>query len=311
MLSKLRGEIYLFLGALFFAFNGIIAKIVLIDGPSAWRLTQIRTGGAFVLLFIFYMTFRRHELKATRSEIPWLIAFGVVGVALVQAFYFVAIERMYVGVALLIEFTAPIWILLFLRFVLKRHVPSGLWYAIILSFSGLLMITQIWNGLSLDQLGLLAAFVDALSLAAYFLIGDKLGRTKSSGAITTWGFGVTSLLLLFVLPVWSFPTEIFTKDVNLLGRFEGYSLPGWLLLLWIVTMGTVVPYLLVIGGLKILSASTASVFGMIEPVLAGIFAWWWLSESLNLIQLVGCVVVIFGIFIADRTRSKAEAKNER
>jgi len=57
-------------------------------------------------------------------------------------------------------------------------------------------------------------------------------------------------------------------------------------------MGTVLPYLCVVSGLKILSASTASIFGMIEPVLAGMFAWWWLNESLNAIQLLGCVVVI-------------------
>jgi len=113
VLLKLRGEIYLLSGALLFSFNGIISKIVLVDGLSAWRLTQIRTGGAFVILFAIYFTFRRSELKTNRRELPWLIAFGVVGVALVQAFYFVAIERLYVGVALLIEFTAPIWILLF------------------------------------------------------------------------------------------------------------------------------------------------------------------------------------------------------
>ena len=107
MLSKLRGEIYLLSGALLFSFNGIISKIVLVDGLSAWRLTQIRTGGAFVILFAIYFTFRRSELKTNKKELPWLIAFGVVGVALVQAFYFVAIERLYVGVALLIEFTAP------------------------------------------------------------------------------------------------------------------------------------------------------------------------------------------------------------
>jgi drug/metabolite transporter (DMT)-like permease len=305
VLTKLRGEIYLFFGALFFAFNGIISKIVLIDGPSAWRLTQIRTGGAFVLLLLFHLLFKRHELKATKSELPWLLAFGVIGVAFVQAFYFVAIERMYVGVALLIEFTAPIWILIFLRFVLKKQVPNTFWYAILLSFSGLLMITQIWNGLSLDRLGLIAALVDALSLAGYFLIGDRLGKTKSSGAITTWGFGVTTALLAIALPLWSFPTEIFTKNMKLLGRFDGYTLPGWVLILWIVTMGTVLPYLCVVSGLKILSASTASIFGMIEPVLAGMFAWWWLNESLNAIQLLGCVVVIVGIAIADHARQQA------
>jgi drug/metabolite transporter (DMT)-like permease len=305
MFTKFRGEIYLFFGAFLFAFNGIISKIVLIDGLSAWRLTQIRCGGAFLILFAVYFTLRRHELKATRSELPWLIAFGAIGVTFVQAFYFVAIERMYVGVALLIEFTAPIWILIFLKFVLKKHVPTGLWYAILLAFGGLLMITQIWNGLTLDQIGLLAAFIDAFALAGYFLIGDRLGKTKTSAAITTWGFGIASLMMLFVLPIWKFPTDVFTKEMELLGRFSDLTLPGWSLILWIVVMGTIAPYIFVISGLKILSASTASVFGMIEPVMAGIFAWWWLSESLNGIQLIGCVGVIVGIFIADRTRAKA------
>jgi len=214
---------------------------------------------------------------------------------------------MYVGVALLIEFTAPIWILLFLKFVLKKNVPISLWYAILLSFSGLLMITQIWNGLSLDRIGLIAAFIDALALAGYFLIGDRLGKTKSSAAITTWGFGVASAMLLFVLPVWNYPTEVFTKDMELLGRFNDFTLPGWVLILWIVVMGTIAPYLFVVSGLKLLSAANASVFGMIEPVIAGVFAWWWLSESLNGIQMMGCVVVIVGIFIADKARSKAGA----
>ncbi len=305
MLTKLRGEIYLFFGAFLFAFNGIISKIVLIDGLSAWRLTQIRCGGAFIILFSVFMLFKRSELKATRSELPWLIAFGAVGVTFVQAFYFVAIERMYVGVALLIEFTAPIWILLFLRFVLKKHVPNSLWYAILLSFSGLLMITQIWDGLSLDQIGLIAAFIDAFALAGYFLIGDRLGKTKSSAAITTWGFGIATAMMFFVLPAWRFPTDVFTKEMELLGRFSEYTLPGWALILWIVVMGTIAPYMFVVSGLKILSASTASVFGMIEPVMAGMFAWRWMSESLNGIQLIGCVVVIVGIFIADRARTKA------
>ncbi|NDE36766.1 MAG: EamA family transporter, partial [Actinobacteria bacterium] len=219
MLSKLRGELYLLSGALLFSFNGIVSKIVLVDGLSAWRLTQIRTGGAFVILFAIYFTFRRSELKTNKKELPWLIAFGVVGVALVQAFYFVAIERLYVGVALLIEFTAPIWILLFLRFVLKKHVPNSLWYAILLSFTGLLLITQVWSGISLDKIGLIAALLDAFALAGYFLIGDRLGKTKTSAAISVWGFGVSSALLFFVLPAWQFPVEIFTKDMELLGRF--------------------------------------------------------------------------------------------
>jgi drug/metabolite transporter (DMT)-like permease len=184
-------------------------------------------------------------------------------------------------------------------------VPNGLWYAIVLALAGLLMITQIWNGLTRDRIGVLAAFLDAFALAGYVLIGDHLSKTKSSGAISVWGFGFAAVGLMIFFPIWDYPVEALQKDMNLLGVFDGYTLPGWLLVLWIVVMGTIAPYLFVLAGLKILSASTASVFGMIEPVLAGMIAWWWLSESLNGIQLIGCVVVIVGIAIADRARQHA------
>jgi len=160
MLEKLRGEIYLILGATLFAFNGVVAKVVLAEGLSPWRLTQARSGGAFLILIIFFLLFKRHELRATRQEIPWLIAFGVVAVVLVQALYFVAIGRIYLGTALLIEFTAPIWILLFMRFILKKQVDRLLWLALALAFSGLMVVTQVWKGLTLDGIGLLAAFLD-------------------------------------------------------------------------------------------------------------------------------------------------------
>jgi drug/metabolite transporter (DMT)-like permease len=76
-----------------------------------------------------------------------------------------------------------------------------------------------------------------------------------------------------------------------------------MLILWIIVMGTIVPYLFVISGLRLLSASTSSVIGMLEPVFAGIFAWMWLQQSWNGIQLIGAAVVLVGIYIADRARS--------
>ena len=81
---------------------------------------------------------------------------------------------------------------------------------------------------------------------------------------------------------------------------------GWVLLLWVIIPGTIVPYLLVLTGLKELSASTSSVIGMLEPVFAGIVAWIWIGESWTFIQLLGGAIVIAGIFIADRARSKVK-----
>jgi drug/metabolite transporter (DMT)-like permease len=305
MLEKLRGEIYLILGATLFAFNGVVAKVVLAEGLSPWRLTQARSGGAFLILIIFFLLFKRHELRATRQEIPWLIAFGVVAVVLVQALYFVAIGRIYLGTALLVEFTAPIWILLFMRFILKKQVDRLLWLALALAFSGLMVVTQVWKGLTLDGIGLLAAFLDSIALAGYFLIAEKLGKTKTGAVMTVWGFGIGTLIMAFMMPLWSFPTEYFTISMQLPGFLDQYSLPGWMLIAWVVVFGTLLPYLFVIAGLRILSASTASIIGILEPVLASLFAWWFLSEVLNNIQLAGAIVVVVGIYLANRARDRS------
>ena len=80
--------------------------------------------------------------------------------------------------------------------------------------------------------------------------------------MTVWGFGIASILMAIAMPLWSYPTEYFTMDMQLPGWLDQYSLPGWALILWIIILGTLAPYLFVIGGLRILSASTASVIGI-------------------------------------------------
>ena len=311
MLKSLRAEAFLVFGAAAFAFNGVISKLVLEGGLSAWRLTQARCTGAFLILLLFVLARKRDSLKTTRSELPWLVAYGAIGFAAVQVGYFIAIARMPISIALIIEFTAPIWIVLYIRFILKLHVPSMMWLSLGLGFSGLLLVGQVWRGLTLNGVGLIAAFIDAFALAAYFLLGEKLVAQRSTGTLTLWGLGIASLVWAVFTPLWSFPTQIFSQHINLQGTFKNYTLPGWVLILWIIVMGTILPYVLVLNGLKLLSASTSSVIGMLEPVVAGGFAWWWLGEVLTPTQLVGGAVVIAGIILADRVRRQVHVpKNE-
>jgi len=142
-------------------------------------------------------------------------------------------------------------------------------------------------------------------LAGFFLLGEKLTATRDVESLMVYGLGFASLTLAVAMPLWSYPVDIFTKSMNLQGRFEAFDLPGWVLIAWVIIMGTIVPYMLILKGLKLLSASTSSVMGMAEPVLAGVFAWIWLSETWNFIQLVGGVTVIIGIILADKARSAA------
>jgi drug/metabolite transporter (DMT)-like permease len=305
MLNKHRGEFYLVIGAIFFSLNGVIVTLVL-DHMTTFRLAQVRVIGTFFLLFLITFIQDRNSLKAQRSEIPTLIFYGVFGYAMVQLGYFIGISRgVPLSLVLIIEFTAPIWIVLWIKFVRKSVVAKDMWVAIALSLLGLIMVAKVWQGFSFDLIGTFGALGAALALAVYFLMSQSQGAKRSAQAMVVWGMGIAGLFWSLILPIWNFPTEIFTTEINLQGRFSDYSAPGWLLIAYIIIFGTMVPYLFVVGGIRRLSASTSSVIGMLEPVLAGVFAWVWLSQSWSAIQLAGGAIVLIGIYIADRAKNNA------
>ena len=305
MISKYRGEFYLVIGAIFFSFNGVIVTLVL-DHMTTFRLAQVRAIGTFFLLFLITFIQDRKSLKAERREIPTLIFYGVFGYAMVQLGYFIGISRgVPLSLVLILEFTAPIWIVLWIKFVRKTEVSKDMWIAIALALFGLILVAKVWQGFVFDLIGTLGAIGAAMALAIYFLMSQSLGTKRSAQAMVVWGMGFAGLFWSLVLPIWNFPTEIFTTEINLQGRFSDYSAPGWLLIAYIIIFGTIVPYLFVVGGIRRLSASTSSVIGMLEPVIAGIFAWIWLSQSWSAIQLLGGAIVLVGIYIADRAKNNA------
>jgi len=271
-------------------------------GLSAWRLTQIRTAGAFLILFLYVYVKNKSSLRIKRKELPILIAFGVFGFAAVNLFYFLAIQRLNVGIALIIEFTAPIWIALWMRFIQKKVVSKLMWWGLVIGLTGLVLIAQIWRGSTLDGLGVLFAVLDAFALALYFLVGEKLVGIKSSEATMAWGLGVSSAFFAIIQPWWTFPFEQLQSVIQLTGRLSEISVPTYYLVLWVIIFGTAIPYFLVLTGLRGLSAATTSAIGMSEPVFGGIFAWIFLYEKLNFIQSVGAIVVLVGIYLANRAR---------
>ena len=301
---KHRAEFLLISSAMCFALGGVAAKILREADMDAFRLTQIRSTGAALILLTFAFIKGKDQLYARRDELKDLILFGIIGVSAVTSFYFFAIKYLFVSVALIIEFTASIWIALYLKFVKKKHISPIMWLGIACAFFGLILVSQIWSGTSLHPLGVAVAFADAFALSYYFITAERLTQTRSSLSLMTWGIGVAAIFWAIILPWWNFPIEYLTQSFSLEGNLSDYSAPGWVLILWIIIIGTVIPYLLTVTGIRELSAGTSSVIGMIEPVFAGAIAWWLLNEAFNSVQLFGCCVVLLGIYFADKARQK-------
>jgi drug/metabolite transporter (DMT)-like permease len=303
VLTKHRGEFLLVLGAFFFSLSGIVVTVVMKHLP-ALRLAEVRSVSAVVILGTYVLCTRPEIIKVKKSEIPRLALYGVVGFAFVNFGYLYGIQRgVPLGLVLIVEFTAPIWIALWIKIVRRGFVANEMWLAVALSFAGLILVAKVWEGFKFDLIGLIAASICAFCLAAYFLMSEKIGKSREPIATMIFGMGFASIFWLVVLPPWTFPFHVFTEKMDLGGIAAGTMLPGWLLIGTAAIFGTVVPYMLVLSGMKMLTASTSSVIGMLEPVIAGAFAWIWFGQSWDWIQLIGAAIVLIGIYLADRAKT--------
>ena len=288
--------------ALLFALNGTVSKVVLQSGISSLELTQVRATGAFLAFALVLAATRRESLRLTRRELPYLVVFGIAGVALVQWLYFVSIGRLPIGIALLIEYIAPILIALWAWAVFKETIRRRIWAALALAIVGLAIVVEVWSGVTLDGVGVAASLAAAVAYAVYVLMAERAVRWRDPASLTAYGFLFAGLFWAVVQPLWHFPGERLDDSVSLLGHLERFSLPVWALMLYIVVAGTAITFLLVAAALRHISATRVGIVAMLEPVAASAVAFLWLGESFGTAQLVGGGIVLTAILLAQTAR---------
>lgn len=298
---RLRGYLFYVGAALFFAINGTVSKTLLLDGLDPARLSQLRVTAAFVILLLVVAVTRPRALRLRRQEILPLLVYGIAGVAMTQYLYFVALQYLPVGVALLIEFTAPILVALWFRFGYREPTRATVWLALVIALIGLSLVAQVWQGFTLNPVGVLAGAGAAVALAIYYILGDREVRRpepRDPVSLTMWGFGAASLFWVVAQPWWTFPWSTLSGTAMV----KSTTVPLWILAAWMVILGTIVPFWLVVVALKYLRASQASTVGLTEPLLAILIAWVVLGESLTWVQLIGGALILTGVVIAERSR---------
>ena len=278
------------------ALNGSMARSLLDDGVAADRLSQLRSAGSFALLAVVLGLWRRDLVRVRQRELPELAVLGVVGLAGVHAAYFLAIDRLQIGVAVTIQYLAPLLLLLWLRLAHGRRLARGLWGAVGLSAVGCFFVVRAYDLGSLDSVGVAAAFAAALTFAFYMVGSERAGHIHEPVTTLFWSFGFATLFWALVAPWWDFP----------FARLD--SAENALLAVGLVVVGTLLPFICMVSALRHVPAPRAGVVATLEPVLAAVFAWLLLGESLSAVQLAGGAAVLSAVAWVQAHRPDLEAE---
>ncbi|GLY76116.1 EamA family transporter [Actinoallomurus iriomotensis] len=280
-----------------FGTSGAFGKALIEAGMSPLQASWTRVAGATLVLVPVMLAARRRAAAAALRHWRLLLLYGVMGVAGCQSFYFVAASRLPVGVAILLEFTGPVLVVGWTRFVLRAPLPRSAAVGVGIALVGLACVVEVWSGLRLDMIGVLAGLGAAACQAAFFLAADRAVGRIDPLVMTAIGFAVATIVLAACAPPWTVPWHELGMEVAL----GGHTAPGWLLLTLLVLISTVVAYVTSVAAVHRLSAPVAGAVGYVEAVAAAVFAWVTLGEHLSPVQLAGGVIVLGGAFVAQRS----------
>jgi drug/metabolite transporter (DMT)-like permease len=291
------GVAMVLLAGTLFAVNGTVSKLILHAGVDAAHLTTLRATGASLGLLVLCLLVPPgpRRLRVRPADLPLLVAYGLAGFLLVPMLYFVAIDRLPVGIGLLFEYTAPLLVALWARFGQRQPVRSRLWVGLALALAGLAGVAQVWRGFRLDVPGVLAGLGAAALLAVYYVLGARGVRQRDTLSLTWWAFTVSAAAGALLRPWWSFPYRALS------GGSGGVPVP--LLVAYLICFGSITAYLLVAGSLRHLPPTSAGIVGMVEPVIAAAVAWVALGETLSAAQLAGGALILGGVALAETART--------
>lgn len=275
----------------------VMAKTAFDRGVPPVRMAEARVVVALAVLAGLLAWRKRELLRPPPGTIPILIAFGL-SVAAVNTTYYIAIDRLAVGVAISLQYTAPVLLLAWAAITAKGGAPGRVvWVAAGVTLAGAVLVSRAYGGLSrVNGIGLLAAVGSAVTFATYLLTAGRAGRRGVPQAtVLFWGFVVAVLAWSVIAPWWSWPV----------GKLAEAKVT--LSVLGVGIVGTLIPFFLAVGALRVLPPATAGIAATVEPPFAAAFAWLFLGQHLSLVQIAGGILVLAGVVLAQRTPVMPEA----
>ena len=278
--------------ALAFSSSGPFIKPLLEAGWSLGAALLVRMGVAGLILSPALLRVMRRQSSFLRRHWRLILGFGLMPVLGCQLFFFSAMQRMPVAVALLIQYLAPVMLVAFV-WVRTRRRPSALvlWGSAV-AITGLVLVVDI-SGASFDLLGTVLALCAAVCVCAYFVISERAGDSLPPLALAAGGL-LTGAIMMAVLCA-SGIMPFIAPDVSVI--LAGASVPWFVPLFWVAAVATTLGYALGVMAVPRIGSRVASFVGLSEVLFALGFAWIFLSEVPAPVQFAGGALILVGVVL--------------
>ena len=284
--QRIKGIMLAIIGASFWGLGGAVSDFLFQqrDIDINWYVTARLLISGVALLIIFKITHKQQSLfivfKNIHSIIQLLI-FSIFGMLLVQYSYMASIHYGNAAVATLLQYIAPVYIILW--YVLRRKASFKLFdlIAIVLTLSGtfLLLTNGSFSSLVVAKPSVVWGLISGVALAFYTMYATKLLIKFPSILVVGWAMIISGIIMNFKAPIWHFDFTILDVSTSLYLTFG-------------IIAGTAIAFYFFINSLNYLSAKETTLFGTIEPVMAVVASALWLNVTFLPFQLLGMSLII-------------------
>ena len=281
-------------GAALWGFIGIFLNVL--SGFSSADLLVIRSLITAALLFTFIAVKDYRLLKIHLRDIWYFIGTGIISFASYSFAYFAAIRLTSMAAAAILLYTSPIFVTVMSVLIFREKLTLKKAAAVILAFSGCILITGLGTETQLNAKGLCAGLISGFCYALYSIFGKIALKKYSTLTVTAYTFLFASAA---VLPLADFGSIRANLDMH-----------NTLILILFALLTGLVPYALYTYGLSRTPAGKAAIIACIEPVTASLAGCFILGEEMSLKTISGIILVLSAVIVLQIKEKASSKKNQ-
>ncbi len=289
---KTKAYLFIVLASVMWGTSGLFVNSLAPYGLTSLQMTAIRAIGAAAFMGIYILIKNRGFFRVTLEQLV-LYSLGGLSMFCTQSCYFTSMQMTSVSTAVVLMFTAPIFVMIYsVAFLGEKLTPQKI-VSVILMIIGCALVSGIVGGFKVNVMGILIGLMSGIAYSAYNILTKiQMRKTLNPSTATFYCFLTSGLLaMIFSKPQGIIPVAVQNHHTILL-------------MIGLSVVTCFLPYFVYTIALKTVPAGTATTLGILEPMAATIFSVTILGEQLSITSLGGIILILFAVFLLSKSKEE-------